>query len=191
LCRAPYAPGGAIIEIGSFLGLSTNIIAYLAFKHQPNNPFFASDPWVFEGTDKPIGGYFDASGESYHRYVQEVFKLNTALFSQRCKPYTIQTYSDQFFELWHCGSQTMDVFGRSVTMGGPISFAYVDGAHTYDAVRGDFMGIDPYLQAGGFILFDDSADDVGFEVTKLMAEMKRNPAYELVFKTPRYFFRKK
>jgi len=31
--------GGAIVEIGSFLGLSTNIIAYLAIKYQRDNQF--------------------------------------------------------------------------------------------------------------------------------------------------------
>ncbi len=182
---------GAVIEIGSFLGLSTNIITYLTIKYHRDNPVFTCDPWVFEGTEKPIGGYFDASSDAYRRYAQEVFRMNTALFSERRMPYTIQTYSNRFFELWRLGSTAKDVFGRSITLGGSISFAYIDGAHTYDAALGDFRGVDQHLSPGGFILFDDSADDGAFEVPRVMAEVKQNPAYELVFKTPHYFFRKK
>ena len=37
--------GGAIIEIGSFLGLSTNMITYLIIKYHRDNPIFTCDPW--------------------------------------------------------------------------------------------------------------------------------------------------
>jgi len=183
---------GAIVEVGSFLGLSTNIIAYLAIKHKRDNLFFACDPWKFEGTERRLSGYFDGSTEAYRQYAKEVFKMNTTLFSETRKPYTIEAYSREFFKMWSSGSKVQDVFGRSVTLGGPISFAYIDGAHTYDAVKGDFLSIDQYLLPGGFILFDDSADDVGFEeVTRAIQEMRRNSSYEQVFKTPHDFFRKK
>lgn len=183
--------GGAIVEIGSFLGLSTNMMTYLTIKYHRDNPVFTCDPWIFERTDKPIGDYFDASSEAYRHYAREVFKMNVALFSEGRKPYAIEIFSDQFFKLWRLGSTTEDVFGRSVTLGGPMSFAYIDGAHTYDVAKGDFLGADQHLLPGGFILLDDSADDSGFEVTQVAAEVKQNPSYELVFKTPHYFFRKR
>lgn len=183
--------GGAIVEVGSFLGLSTNIITYLVTKYHRDNPIFACDPWVFEGTDNLIGGYFDASSEGFRHYAKEVFKMNIALFSEGRKPYAIEAYSNQFFELWRSGATTEDVFWRSVALGGPISFAYIDGAHTYDAAKGDFLDVDQHLLPGGFILFDDSADDSGWEVTRVVAEVKKNPSYELCFKTPHYFFRRK
>jgi hypothetical protein len=174
--------GGAIVEIGSFLGLSTNIITYLTIKYHRDNPLFACDPWVFEGTDKPVGGYFDASSEAFREYVTRAFIVNTALFSRERKPYAIEAFSDQFFELWRICATTEDVFGRRVAFGGPISFAYIDGAHTYDAAKGDFLGADQHLLPGGFILFDDSADDSDWGVTRVVAEVKRDPSYELVFK---------
>ncbi len=184
--------GGAIVEIGSFLGLSTNIIAYLTIKYHRDNPFFTCDPWVFEKVDKPIGGYFDGSSEAYRHYAKEVFKMNIALFSEGRKPYSIEAYSNQFFELWRFGSTREDVFGHEVTLGGPISFGYIDGAHTFDAAKGDFLGVDEHLLPGGFILFDDSGDNSGFpEVTRVATEVKQNPSYEPVFETPNYLFRKK
>jgi len=183
--------GGAMLEIGSFLGLSTNIIAYLTIKYHRDNPFFTCDPWIFENTDKPVGGYFDVSSEAFRDYAKRIFMENAIIFSGAKKPKSIEAYSDQFFELWHLGSTTEDVFGRLVTLGGPISFAYIDGAHTYNAAKGDFLGVAQHLLPGGFIFFDDSADDSGWEVTRVIAEVKQNPSYEIVFNTPNYLFRKR
>lgn len=184
-------PGGAIVEIGSLFGLSTNIITYLTIKYQRDNPFFTCDPWIFESLGRPVGGYFNADSGAYRDYAKRVFIMNTALFSAGRQPYAIEAYSHQFFELWRTCSTTEDVFGRPVTLGGPISFAYIDGAHAYDAVKGDFLNVDQYLLPGGLVLFDDSGDGSSFEgVARVAAEVKRNSSYDLVFKTPNYFFRK-
>ncbi len=184
--------GGAVVEVGSFLGMSTNIIAYLVMKHRRDNPFFAADPWAFEGTENPIGGYFDASSEAYRQYAKKIFLMNTELFSGKMKPFAMEHYSKHFFELWRERSTTNDVFGRSVTLGGPISFAYIDGAHSYEAAKGDFLSVDEHLLPGGFILFDDSADNLLFHgVTRVAHEVKEDRHYELVLNIPNYFFRKK
>lgn len=188
-----YLPAeGAIVEIGSFLGLSTNIIAYLTLKYRRENLCFTCDPWVFEGTDEPIGGYFDAGCEAFRRYAKEVFRMSTALFSAARKPYALEIFSAQFFEHWHARATVEDLFGRQVTLGGPISFAYIDGAHTAEAVQDDFLGVDRHLLLGGFILFDDSDDGGCFpEVTRVVRAVAEDPSYELVAKTPHYFVRKK
>jgi hypothetical protein len=183
--------GGAVLEIGSFLGLSTNIINYLVIKYHRSTSFFTCDPWVFEETDKLVGGYFDAGSEAFRNYVKSTFMENIALFSEKRQPYSIEAFSDHFLELWRLGSMAEDVFGRSVLLGGPISFAYIDGAHTYKAAKGDFLGVDQYLLPGGFVFFDDSADDSDWEVKRVIAEVKQNPSYELVFTTPNYLFRKR
>ncbi|MDP3723069.1 MAG: class I SAM-dependent methyltransferase [Candidatus Omnitrophota bacterium] len=183
---------GSIVEIGAFLGLSTNLLTYLAVKHHRDNPFFTCDPWTFEGTERPIGNVFDASRPAYRHYAREVFKLNTALFSEPRMPSAIDATSERFFELWRNRATVTDVFGRPATLGGPISFAYLDGAHEAEAARRDFAAVDPHVGPGGLILFDDSADNGTFpEVTRLAAEVARHPAYELVFNTPNYFVRKR
>jgi len=183
---------GAIVEIGSLFGLSTNMISYLTSKHHRNNLFFTCDPWAFEGAGKkPFGDYFDPGSKAYRDYAKNIFIMNVELFGRGREPHTIEAYSHEFFELWRSGSTAEDVFGRSVTLGGPISFAYIDGAHAYDAAKGDFLGVDEQLLPGGFILFDDSADSSSFEVSRVAAEVKQNSSYELMFKTPNYFFRRK
>ncbi len=182
----------AIVEIVSLFGLSTNIISYLTVKYHRDNPFFTCDPWVYESTDKALAGHFDYRTKAFRNYAKKAFIMNTALFSRARKPYTIEAYSKQFFGLWRLCSTTKDVFGRSVTLGGLISFAYIDGAHTYDVVKEDFLGVDPHLLPGGFILFDDTNDVRSFpEVMRAASEVEQNPSYELVFKTPNYLFKKK
>jgi hypothetical protein len=40
---------GAILEIGSYGGSSTNLMLHLIKKHQKENPFSACDSWIYEG----------------------------------------------------------------------------------------------------------------------------------------------
>ena len=182
---------GAILEIGSFLGMSTNVIAYLNIKHGRKNRFYSCDPWLFEETDNLVGGYFDASSQEFRNHIKRVFEMSLEVFSKNGKPYAVESLSDNFLAMWQSGATLKDVFGREVALGGPISFAYVDGAHTYEGARSDFLGIDRHLMSGGFILFDDTSDDTRFGCKKVAEEVLAKPAYELVFKTPNYFFRKK
>jgi len=182
--------GGAVVEIGSFLGLSTNILAYLLIKYARPNTLFTADPWTFEGTDKPLSGYFDGSTDAYRRYAKDVFKLNASLFSANRLPFTVEAPSDRFFELWDAGAHAEDVFGRTTRLGGGISFAYIDGAHTYEAARADFFNVDRHLLPGGYVLLDDTSDECPFDSRRVIPEILQHPVYRLVFKTPHYFFRK-
>jgi hypothetical protein len=184
--------GGAIVEIGSFLGLSTNLLVYLAIKHGRPHPVFSCDPWAFEETERPVGGFFDAGSTAFRDYARQVFVLNAATFSAQRKPFTIEARSDRFLALWAQGAEAEDVFGRAARLGGPVSFAYLDGAHAHEVVKADVAGLDRHLARGGFLLLDDSADGAGFDgVTRVARDVQRDPAYELVFKTPNYFFRKR
>ena len=84
---------------------------------------------------------------------------------------------------------TQDVFGRSVTLGGSISFCYIDGAHTYEAVKKDFLNCDAVLDVGGFLLFDDSTIEM-FGVRNLMPEILETGRYELIDTNPNHLYRK-
>jgi hypothetical protein len=183
--------GGSVVEIGSFLGVSLNALTYLMLKYERPHRVFSCDPWDFEDTEKPIGGFFDAGSDSYRDYAREVFKRNVQLFSAVKPPYPIEAYSHDFFLDWSKGICRTDVFGREVELGGPISFAYIDGAHTYEASMGDFRNIDEHLVSGGFVLFDDSSDRGPFESTRAAQEAASLTNYELVFKAPNYLLRKR
>jgi hypothetical protein len=183
--------GGAIIEVGSFLGLSTNIIAYGAHKYGRKNPFFNCDPWLFAGRDRPKANYFSTGTQEYRDWVMTIFKMNIQMFSAPFPPKTIEATSDDFFENWRQGSEVLDIHGKLSILGGAISFAYLDGDHTYEGVRKDFLSVDRHLLPGGFILFDDSADQSSFDgIKQFVSELASNPRYELKLKSPNYLFRK-
>jgi hypothetical protein len=184
--------GGAIVEIGSFLGLSTNIITYATRKYGRKNPFFTCDPWVFAGADKPKSGYLDTGTKAYRDWVTTSYAMNLRIFSPDIAPHSIEAFSDQFFTQWAGGARVTDTLGREARLGGPISFAYIDGDHGYEGALKDFLNVDKFLLPGGFILLDDSSDDSTYEgLRRLAREAGARPDYELVLKAPNYLFRKK
>ncbi len=182
---------GTILEIGTFLGRSALAMSYLAYRHERTNPIFICDPWHFEGTEEKIGGFFDAASPEFAIYARDVFKLNIAIFGAHHSIHAFESFSDQFLGKWDKGDVAEDVFGKPVQLGGPISFAYIDGAHTYEATRNEFEGVHPHLASGGFILFDDSASYCGFGSARVASEVLQRDDYELVYTTPNYFFRRK
>ena len=81
------------------------------------------------------------------------------LFNKDRLPHHIELKSDRFFAAWGANETLTDFFGRQVNLGGPIAFAYIDGSHTYEQSMRDFQNASRHLIGGGFIVFDDSADD--------------------------------
>ena len=180
-----------VLEIGSFCGLSANVISYLLFKHNRSNRIFCSDKWVFEGSESGGNlGNSSISHESYREFVKSTYMRNVAFFSAENKPYAIEVFSDEFFDWWRRNITVNDVFNREVKLGGNISFCFVDGNHTYDFARRDFENTDKYLDVGGYILFDDTSDIDAFGLRKLMKEIQNNGRYKLVMKNPNYLFLK-
>ncbi len=188
-----HLPGGApIVEIGSFCGLSTNVLAYLKEKHNVRNALITCDRWIFEGAENggPLGDSSTVTHDDYRSFVRESFLRNVRMFSRADLPFTIELFSDEFFDAWAGNSRRRDVFGREVTLGGPMGFCYIDGNHTYDFARRDFENCDRYLEPGGFLLFDDSADDSEWGVRRVVREVAGSGRYRLVAKKPNYFFQK-
>ena len=179
-----------IVEIGSFCGLSTNLLAYFKRRHGVTNPIFNCDRWEFEGAVGYVGDS-DIPHSAYRAFVRESYIRNVRTFSHGQLPRTIEKLSDDFFAAWRRGETTRDVFGRETTLGGPISFCYIDGNHEYDFARRDFEHTDEFLEVGGFVLFDDSADGSAWEVCRVIEEVKRmSDCYRLVVKNPNYLFQK-
>lgn len=182
-----------IVEIGSFCGLSTNMITYLKRRNNVENPLVTCDKWVFEGasTGRLLDDSLNISHEEYRNFVKDTYIRNVRMFSREDLPYTIELFSDDFFKAWSVRERMQDIFGREFSLGGGISFCYIDGNHTYDFAMRDFVNADNYLEAGGFLLFDDSADGSDWEVCKVVREVFRTKRYDLVAKNPNYFFCKK
>lgn len=181
-----------VLEIGSFCGLSTNLISYYKEKHGVRNRLITCDKWEFEHSEpgRLLGGSKSITHDEYREFVKQTFIRNVQMFSRPAFPYTLEMLSEEFFALWRAGQKSEDVFGRTVELGGPISFAFIDGNHSYEFAKRDFENCDEFLESGGFILFDDSADGTEWEVCKVVKEIEKLDRYEVVVKNPNYLFRK-
>jgi len=180
-----------IVEIGSFCGLSTNSITYYLEKNLRSNRVITCDKWIFEGAEK--GGYLDNSNishEEYRGFVRDTFIRNIRMFGRFNLPYTIEEFSDDFFRMWGGNKEVTDILGRSIKLGGRMSFCYIDGNHQYEYVKRDFENVHKYLEPGGFLLFDDSADGAPFGSATLMKEVMKHQSYELIIKNPNYLFKR-
>jgi hypothetical protein len=186
-----HLPSAApILEIGSFCGLSTNVIAHFKRKHGVSNPLITCDKWEFENVngrsniaDSPVifSEYKTFSKNSYIR--------NIEMFSRDDLPFTFEMTANEFFDAWKDRKNCSDILGRTRNLGGPISFCYIDGNHTYEYAKQDFLHCDTYLEKNGFIFFDDSTLSE-FSLHKLIPEITILGRYRLVAQNPYHLFQK-
>ena len=129
--------------------------------------------------------------EEYRAHVIDTFRRNVTLFSSDRLPHHIELNSNAFFSAWALREKRTDFFGRPAQLGGPISFAYIDGEHTYAQSKKDFDNVDLYLEPGGFIVFDDTADYSNFGCKRTAEEAAALKRYDVVAKNPNYCLRKR
>ena len=127
----------------------------------------------------------------YRDLAIDTLRRNLLLFHSDRLPHHISASSDKFFELWAQKTEVVDFFGRTTTLGGPISLAYIDGDHTYEQSWRDFENVDRFLLPGGFVIFDDSADYSSWESKRSAREAASRADYELVAKAPNYCIAKR
>jgi hypothetical protein len=186
-----HLPSAApILEIGSFCGLSANTITHLKRKHKVKNLLITCDKWEFEGSeDRSKIASSPILFSDYKTFVRDSYIRNIRMFSPDDLPFTFEMVADELFDAWKSRRQSADVLGRTLDLGGPISFCYIDGNHTYEYAKRDFFNCDMFLETGGFILFDDST--LGeFSLHKLMPEIMALSRYRLVATNPYHLFQK-
>jgi hypothetical protein len=188
-----HLPSAApILEIGSLCGLSTNLLTYFKRKHRIASPLVTCDKWEFQQSANGNPTYVGDSPilqKDFARFARDSYIRNIKMFSADDLPYTFEMTSDEFFAFWQARESRNDILGRPYALGGPLGFCFVDGNHTYDFAKRDFLNCDAFLEVGGFILFDDSTlpkDDV----YKVMPEVMATGRYKLVAKNPYHLFQK-
>ncbi len=124
------APDAPMLEIGSFCGLSVNIVQYLKRKHNRTSPLFSCDKWIFEGAETPLPSAALVSHADIRDYVMQSFVRSVRRFNGEDLPFTIEATSDEFFQQWSGNAEVQDVFARDVSLGGPLGFCFVDGNHS-------------------------------------------------------------
>jgi predicted O-methyltransferase YrrM len=188
---------GIVFEIGSYAGLSTNVMLHLLDKYGKKHLFISCDAWVYEGftdhkgiIEKHIDGKVDVTRAAYVAYLRNAFINAAKLLHPNAKPQTCHLTSDAFFEKWNANTQFTDVFDRTFSIQQKISFAYIDGDHSYEQTKKDFENVDSKLKVNGFILLDDSAKHLNFGSSDFIKEIKNNPNYKIIDSNPNYLIQK-
>lgn len=180
-----------LLEIGTFCGLSANLLTHYKRKHGLRNKLITCDRWDFEigDADRERVGGSHISFSDYKGFVRESYMRNARMFSSDDLPFTIEATSRELFEMWSQGKETRDVFGRAIKLGGPLSFCYIDGNHSYEGAKEDYVNCDKFLETKGFLLFDDSTLEA-FGVWRLMPEVIATGRYQLAAQNPNHLFKK-
>lgn len=188
---------GIVFEIGSYAGLSTNVMLHLLDKYDKKHRFVGCDAWVYEGfkdhkgiIDEHIDGKPSVSRNDYVVYLKNAFVNAANLLHPNAKPYTCHLTSDAFFEKWNAANEFTDVFDRTFSVQQEISFSYIDGDHSYEQTKRDFENVDSKLKVNGFILLDDSANHLNFGSSDFIKEIKNNPKYKIIDNNPNYLIQK-
>src|ERR1700741_4792473 len=78
-----------IVEVGSFCGLSTNLLTYYKQRHGKENTLITCDKWDFENQNGSAVGDSTIQHSEYREFVRETFLRNVSMFSRDSLPYAI------------------------------------------------------------------------------------------------------
>jgi hypothetical protein len=123
----PSAP--PILEIGSFCGLSTNVLTHFKRKCGLKSRLVSCDKWEFENDNKddPYLGASLILLSDYKAFVRESYIRNTPACSAAMTPFRMEATYNEFFAGWREKKEVRDVLGQAMKLGGPISRSYIDG----------------------------------------------------------------
>lgn len=132
-----YSPNGVIVELGSWKGRSTTWLAYGAMDRASRGHVYCVDTW--KGSDEPEHEVFlreIAEGELFREF-------NDNMLTAGVRDYVTPLRGDtvSVSRLWEREKR--------------IGLLFIDAAHDYTSVRADFEYWSPFVEEGGFIVFDD------------------------------------
>lgn len=163
-------PAGAVIEIGSFVGRSTCIIARLLDLARIAAPFYTVDDWQFEGYKPGVRVSPHVTFDNWRLFTEAQFRANVDYFTAR-RPRPMKMRSDAFFAAWEDQAKARDIFSRRARLGGQIAFAFIDGDHSYAGCKRDVDNVLRFLAPSGFLLMDDSYEGTPHESGRVAAEL--------------------
>ena len=124
-----------IVEIGSFCGKSTIVLASAARTANPNARVYAVDP--HQGVVGAEDG-LDAVAVVPHTFERFQRNITSAGLAEMIEPIRLHSYE--------------------VPWGSPIAFLFIDGLHGYSSVARDFFHFERHLLEGAFVAFHDCDD---------------------------------
>jgi len=146
--------GGAIVEIGSFKGKSTVMLAKVA-AHYGLGPVVAIDPHNFKNVE--LAEHRTMPGAS--SYQEFLDHLRAAGVSGRVEVH--RTYSSEVAPGWNR----------------PIGFLWIDGDHSYRGAKTDFDGFIRHLLPGGVVAFHDALHEFAGPIRVFVEDVLRSDRF--------------
>jgi hypothetical protein len=150
------APKGDVIEIGSLVGKSAAVLAFLARRYQIGN-VLAIDPWLAGPAtqhDSPSTVRVDMVNEWDYEILPEDFTINLLPIGLGILNY-IRRESVKGFEMYRaCPEVSSPIFG-TVCYRGQASVIHIDGNHDYAQVKQDCELWLQILAPDGWLILDD------------------------------------
>ena len=128
---------GAIVEIGSFMGRSTAFLA-AGSKKSGREKVFAIDHFKGSPEHQP-GQHFSHPVLQNEGTTFKAFQANLARVGVADQVVAIQSSSVEAANAWH----------------EPIRLLFIDGEHSYDSVRQDYLSWSPFVVNHGYLCFHD------------------------------------
>jgi hypothetical protein len=149
---AACAPrGGAILEIGSFKGKSTVMLAKVA-RHYGLGKVVAVDPHNFNSAE--LEGHRTAPGAS--SYEEFLNHLEAASVSNHVEVH--RAFSTEIAAAWNR----------------PIRFLWIDGDHSYEGAKSDFDGFIQHVIPEGIVAFHDALHAFSGPIRVFVEEVLRS-----------------
>lgn len=150
------APKGDVIEIGSLVGRSAAVLAFLARRYQIGN-VLSIDPWQPDAAtqhDSPDTVRVDMVGEWEYEILPQDFAINMLPIGLGSFNY-LRLESSKGFEIFRKNHTVVShTFGR-VEYQGRISVIHIDGNHDYVKVKQDCELWLLLLAKDGWLILDD------------------------------------
>lgn len=153
---AKCPPGGRIVEIGSFQGRSTIVLAMAA---DPTVEVVAIDPHA--GTDRgpqEFDGFVDEAADDHARFLANLTAAGVGDRVTHLRKFSTDALAD---------------------VGGPIDVLYVDGAHRYGPALADIRQWGTEVGDGGTLLIHDSFSSIGVTLA-ILRELVASPRFRYV-----------
>jgi hypothetical protein len=148
-------PDGDFLEIGTFMGKTTVFLSLLIEQQFPESKFYTIDPYT-------QAGFKDFSNPS----LQAESTYNHFL-----------KHTDGLSNHTHFKDYSQNV--RDEIKDGSISFAFIDGDHSYKGALNDYNNYVDKVRVGGVIVFDDYRNPK-FGVKKAVNEILKDPRVEFI-----------
>ena len=160
-----HVPPGDLVEIGCLFGRTAALLAMLARRYDLGQ-VLCVDPWSRDELDQGADALREPSQDYDWDEWRRMFEINLAPFAQGRLNYIRAT--GELGGAAYAQSRTVvtPAFGEH-RYEGRIGLLHIDGNHEYGHVLADVRAWAPFVQPGGWIIFDDYEWDWGDGVRRV------------------------